>query len=85
MRCTTTSGSYRCKHTAGHEGDCESDDASSFPFGPYRDGLRGRAYLRGFIDVASGELLDRVGDAFLLSRSSGEDDASYRERVWRKA
>lgn len=82
-RCTTTSGGYRCKHSANHAGDCEADDATSFPFGPYRDGLRGRAYLRGRLDVTTGDELDVVGSALGVRRLGGEGDGAYRERMWR--
>lgn len=31
MRCSTTHGSYRCMHSAGHPSDCEALDLSGLP------------------------------------------------------
>lgn len=83
MTCETRSGRYKCKHAKDHSGDCEAEDASVFSFGPYRDGHRGRAYLRGCLDISSGALLDGLGGALKVGRLTVEDDVTYRERIWR--
>ena len=84
-RCTTAQGRYRCKKERGHKGDCEADDEVTWRFGPYRDSFRGRAYLRGRLEMAAGADLDVIGDALLIKRADSEDDCTYRERIWRTA
>lgn len=86
MSCPTTSGPYRCKHNANHTGDCESED---LPYvvriGPYLDGFRARAYLRGRLDSVSGLLLTDLGARLGLPRLERESDDVYRERLWSRA
>lgn len=84
-QCPTTSGSYRCKKQKGHKGDCEADDFASWRFGPYTDRYRGKAYLRGRLEMAAGTELDVIGEALAMKRTDGETDCAYRERMWRTA
>lgn len=82
-QCTTTSGAYRCKHGAGHPGECEADDMSGATFGPYREMGLARAYLRGVLDALRCEGLSAFGATRMRTpRTEGEPDATYRERLW---
>lgn len=83
-RCQTRSGRYQCKYAHGHDGQCEAEDKAVFSFGPYTDSYRGRAYLRGALDVSRDEQLDHIGDSVGVKRDSSEADEKYRERIWGK-
>jgi hypothetical protein len=86
-RCTTASRPYRCNReldaNGRHQGDCETEDMARPTLGPYTDGHRARAYLRGQLDALSGSELGAFGVRFLCPRKTDEDDATYRERIWR--
>ncbi len=86
-QCTTTSGTYRCPKeldaNGRHSGDCEADEVARPTFGPYRDTYRARAYLRGMLDVLSGVGLATMGIRLRVPPRTGEDDCTYRERIWR--
>lgn len=88
-QCTTTHGPYRCKHAAGHGGDCEADDMSGharrqIPLGPYHNAPElTRAYVRGIIDFGPPYALDMVGGFLGVERGNGEPDCEYRPRLTR--
>ncbi len=89
-QCTTQQGAYRCPKEQDHKGDCEVEDKSGARFGPYRDMLRARAYLRGCLDLGNDGQLDHLGLMLGVDRrKSGDEldvepDAEYRERIWKE-
>lgn len=85
MRCTTTSGRYRCSRELGHKGECEAEDSPVMPrFGPFTDADRARAYLRGALDLSMGHALDGIGLIYDVRRGA-EDDVDFRERIWNES
>lgn len=91
MRCTTTSGRFRCDKELGpkgepHEGECATAEAPRpTRFGPYTNVYDERAYIRGWLDGAAGAGLDTVGRAIGIERALEEDDCAYRARLWKEA